>query len=243
MGAEITESDTVIPSGIVIFVPNAGATEPGFFEYVANDGKADSAGATITLNLGNVAPNSAPGIDLNGNAVDGLDFRTIFTPGGGAVAIVDPANLNVGDGDNNNIASATVRIANAPDGANEILAADPALAATNGITLNNTVPGTLTLTGFATPTAYAAVLRTLTYNNISPTPTRTIRTMTFTVNDGKENSVSAISTVDYPLALVGDANNNTLVGGLASDTLTGAAGADLLTGGGGADVFVYQNRE
>jgi Bacterial Ig domain/RTX calcium-binding nonapeptide repeat (4 copies) len=204
LGAEITEPNTVVanPQGIVIFVPNQGATGSASFEYVANDGKADSAGATVAFTLGNVLPNNAPGIDLNGDA-EGLDFSANFTPDAtpedNQVSIVDKKNLNVGDADNDNIASAIVTIANLQDGGAEILAVDTALANANGITVNATTPGTLTLTGFASTTTYATVLRTLTYNNTDATPSFTTRTVTVVVNDGKENSVPAVSTVQYPL--------------------------------------------
>ncbi|RMG10983.1 MAG: hypothetical protein D6728_09605, partial [Cyanobacteria bacterium J055] len=144
-------------------------------------------------NLGNVAANSAPGIDLNGNTVDGLDFTARFR--GPEVAIVDPVNLNVGDADNDEIASATVTITNLKDGVSEIL--DVTIA--HDISKSyNSATGTLTLSGFATVSEYAEVLRTVTYNNTALTPTPGARTITFTVNDGKENSVPAVSTVYYP---------------------------------------------
>lgn len=199
-GAEI-KADTAVtnPQGSVIFVPNPGATSSASFEYVANDGKADSAAATVALTLGNTLPNSAPQIDLNGDVAQDLDFRANFRPGGSPARIVDATNLTVTDADNDNIASATIKMASFPDGATESLGVDAALANTKGITTNyNGTTGTLTLTGFAPAMTYAEVLRTVTYSNTAPAPNLASRTVTFTVNDGKENSIAAVSTVLYP---------------------------------------------
>jgi Bacterial Ig domain/RTX calcium-binding nonapeptide repeat (4 copies) len=242
-GAEITEPNTVVTNaeGLVLFVPNPGAASTASFEYVASDGKADSAAATVTLNLGNVLPNSAPGVDLNGDAVDGLDFTARFR--GSEVAIVDSANLNVGDADNNDIASATIRISNLLDLGNEALNIDIILATEKGITVDQTTPGTLTLKGFATVSDYAEVLRTVTYNNTAANPTPNTRTITFVVNDGKDNSVTPVSTVVFPVDRIGDNTANTIVGSANSEDITGARGADTMTGGGGEDVFIYQNEQ
>ncbi|MCB1797184.1 MAG: cadherin-like domain-containing protein, partial [Candidatus Competibacteraceae bacterium] len=68
--------------------------------------------ATVTVTV--TCVNDAPIVDLNGPA-SGIDFAATFTEGGGAVAIVDPAELTVSDVDNPTLASATVTIGNLLD--------------------------------------------------------------------------------------------------------------------------------
>lgn len=71
----------------------------------------------------NVRAGAPPILDLNGPDV-GLDYEATFIQGGGPVAIVDSANLTIGDTDSTLLNSATITITNLLDGVAEIVAAD-----------------------------------------------------------------------------------------------------------------------
>ncbi|HPE71425.1 MAG TPA: Ig-like domain-containing protein [Candidatus Competibacter sp.] len=144
--------------------------------------------ATVTVTV--TCVNDAPIVDLNGPA-SGIDFAATFTEGGGAVAIVDPAELTVSDVDNPTLASATVTIGNLLDTGMETLAAT---VTGTSITANYVAP-TLTLTGPDSLANFQQVLRGVTYNNGSSNPNATARGITFTVDDGAAASAVATSTV------------------------------------------------
>ena len=144
---------------------------------------------TITVNC----TNDAPVLDLNGPAA-GIDFTAIFTDGGGAVAVVDAANLTVADVDNPNLASATVTLADRPDGAVESLSSNTVGTSISAVAYN-AATGVLLLNGPDTAANFQTVLRTVTYNNTSPNPNTTARSITFLVNDGADDSAIATSAV------------------------------------------------
>ncbi len=58
-----------------------------------------------------------------------------------------------------------------------------------------------------------------------------------TTNDQNDNNNSS----NQPVAIMGDAKNDTLVGSQEDEILTGGKGSDILTGGGGKDVFNYSD--
>jgi hypothetical protein len=144
---------------------------------------------TITVNC----TNDAPVLDLNGPAA-GIDFTAIFTDGGGAVAVVDAANLTVADVDNPNLASATVTLTDRPDGAVESLSSNTVGTSISAVAYN-AATGVLLLNGPDTAANFQTVLRTVTYNNTSPNPNTTARSITFLVNDGADDSAIATSAV------------------------------------------------
>ena len=60
----------------------------------------------------------------------------------------------------------------------------------------NAMTGVLTLTGNASPAAYQAALRTVTYTNSSETPSTATRTVTFTASDGPPPAGTATRQID-----------------------------------------------
>ncbi|NJN05508.1 MAG: tandem-95 repeat protein, partial [Rhodobacteraceae bacterium] len=153
--------------------------------------------STATVSVTVTCVDDAPAVDLNGGVVAGIDFTATFTEGGGAVAIVDAAQLTVSDLDSPNLASATVTLTNLLDAGQETLAVDPATVAPNTLitAAYNGGTGVLDLTGAATLAEYQAVLRSLTYTDGSANPDPTARVITIVVNDGVNNSPPATSTV------------------------------------------------
>ncbi|MCC8999988.1 MAG: Ig-like domain-containing protein [Candidatus Contendobacter sp.] len=171
--------------------PNYCNTPPGTtldtFTYTLTPG---SASATVSVTV--TCVDDPPAVDLNGPPA-GIDFAATFTEGGGPVAIVDAAQLTVSDLDSPNLASATVTLTNLLDAGAETLSAN---VAGTSITANYVAAaGALTLTGPDTVANFQTVLRTVTYNNTSPNPNTTNRSITVVVNDGASNSPVATSTV------------------------------------------------
>jgi hypothetical protein len=121
------------------------------------------------------------------------NFAATFVAGLGPQPIVDQNNLSVTDTDDANLRSATVTLANRPDGNAESLSAD-----TSGTTIvanYNAQTGVLTLTGPASTDDFESVLRTVRYNNTALNPSGSNRSVTFVADDGTVNSNTATSTV------------------------------------------------
>lgn len=152
------------------------------------------------------APNVAPAVDLNG-AEAGADSSATFTPGDGAVLIVDG---DASDGEalfvadnTNHLVSATIRLTNDLDAHRETLA-----VITTGTNIVATLgpagaSRTLTLSGFDSRSAYQQVLRTVTYNNTVALPNTAQRLIEFTLNDGSLASAVAVSrvTISFPVRI------------------------------------------
>ncbi|MFO1304131.1 MAG: IPTL-CTERM sorting domain-containing protein [Burkholderiales bacterium] len=176
--------------GSFTYTPAPAYAGPDTFTYTINNGVGTS-GATVTITV----TNALPVIDLNG-APSGIDFGPVtFTEGGGPLPIVDAAALTVTDADSATLASATVVITNLADAAAEFLSVtciDAAPGCSGAILAADVVytpaTGTLAIARVAPLADYQALLRTLRYDNTSPTPTATQRNITVTINDGIANN-------------------------------------------------------
>jgi hypothetical protein len=155
----------------------------------ANGGVDLSAPETFTLTVTPV--NDPPAVDLNGPAA-GTGYDASFIEGGVPVPIVDAAAMTVTDIDSNVLVEATLTLASAPDGSDEVLAVN-----VGGSGLSAAYAGgVLTLTGNASVADYQAVLRTATYSNVSNNPDETPRQIAFLVeDDGGGVSAPAVATV------------------------------------------------
>ncbi len=181
----LTSTANLLPNNLVVNAdgsfsytpPPSFAGSDGFSYGISNAGGSSS--TTVTLNVSN----ALPVVDLNGGA-SGIDFGPAsFTEGGGAVVIVDSANLTVSDADSTMLASATATITNLLDGSSESLAATPSGAILAGDIVYTAGTGTLTITRLTTLADYQAVLRTLVYSNGSANPSTTQRDISVAVND------------------------------------------------------------
>ena len=165
--------------------------------------------------------NDAPDVDSGGTLA--------YTENGPATA-VDPG-LTVTDPDAGaSITGATVAITVNFAGAQDVLALANPLSHPL-ISAGAQVGNTLTLTGTASPAAYQAALRDVTYRNSSEGPSTLTRTVTFTVTDSTTLSDSAnrsitVTAVNDPPTAVNDAGatdedtplNVAAPGVLANDT-------------------------
>lgn len=140
----------------------------------------DAAGAPAAASRGVVVTptNDAPVVTI-GNAT-----TVNFTEGGSPV-VIDNA-ITVTDPESNTLTGATVAVTANGQNAQDRLAFTPV----HGITATYDV-GTraLSLTGNATAAQYADALRTVTYENISSSPSVATRTIAFAATDGASSAV------------------------------------------------------
>ncbi|GKQ54999.1 S-layer family protein [Bradyrhizobium sp. Ce-3] len=168
-----------------------------------------------------------------------------------AATAIDSA-LTVTDGDDANLASATVHITGNYVSGEDVLG----FTAQNGITGSfDAATGTLTLTGSSSVANYQAALASVTYHNTSDNPSGLARTVTITANDGTLDStpvtdtinvtpvndppvVTAGHTLNYtenqvataldPAVTVTDVDNTTLAGATVQITGNYVSGEDVL---------------
>lgn len=164
-------------------------TTPREITIIANDGALNSNKITLTVEVQSV--NDPPELDLNGSQ-NGENFRTTFNTETDVKTAVG-GDIVLRDVDNTTMASAVVKLVDAPDGVDEILDAQR-----SGTNINITFdPATheLRLSGSDTIANYEKVLATVSYLNtaVSPTPSR--RVVTFTVMDGIDGSSLVKSTI------------------------------------------------
>lgn len=130
------------------------------------------------------SPNEAP-------VASGIEAAALSSDG---TAIVITNSLTLADADDVNIETATVAITSGFDAATDTLAFTDA----NGITgAYVAATGVLTLTGPATVADFQAALRTVTHANSDAAPIFD-REITFTVNDGTDDSNALTRIVDLP---------------------------------------------
>jgi len=165
--------------------------------FTVNDGITNSVAATRNINVDN-----APLL----STIESQELS--YNPGGGAVQIT--AALTATDADNANLSGGTVAFAGYYEFGKDILAFVDA----NGITGNwDAATGRLTLSGVSSVANYQAALRSIQYSNISSTPVRLKRTISFVLNDGTANGNTVTRVINLgfsPLTLTGGESANLL---------------------------------
>ncbi|MEN6449040.1 MAG: peptidylprolyl isomerase [Thermoguttaceae bacterium] len=137
---------------------------------------------------------ATPAVYLSGSASN-AGYSTTFTSGSSAVAIA-ASTATIVDADSTLLASMTVSIIGLLDGSSETLAAD----VTGTSVTSSYSGGVLTLTGAASVSDYVKLLKKVTYNNASASPTAGNRTIEVVVNDGVVDSKAATATVNVKLS-------------------------------------------
>ena len=156
--------------------------------FIINDGDDDS--NTQTRNISVTKVNNAPVL----SAIETSDI--LHFAGNGQKTITNSVLLV--DTDDANIDSAFVEISSG------FIAGEDTLyfVDQNGITGSwNNTSGTLTLTGTTTKANYQTALRSVTYENLSGSPTMSDRTIGFTANDGTEDGNTVTRDVVYPTSI------------------------------------------
>ncbi len=179
----------------VTYTPNANycnnppGTSPDTFTYTLTPG-----GSTATVSVTVTCVADPPDVTTSGGslAYTENDPATPIDPG---LTVTDPDAGAM-------ITGATVAITANFAGAQDVLALTGLHAP---ITAGPQIGSTLTLTGTATPAAYQAALRDVTYVNTSEGPSTLARTVTFTVTD--ETALSDSATRGITVAAVNDPPN------------------------------------
>ena len=259
--ADHNETPTVDETSVVISA-NANSDTADFSSLVIN-GSGDTTRIDVdTANFDFLAQGEAAIFDVAFNVVSGVDtvarqititingvndapVATSGTPtqnyltGDGAV-VVD-SQLTLVDPDTPNLVGAEVAIT-----ANFTLGEDTlGFVDQLGISgMYDATTGVLTLSGPASVADYQTALRSVTFENTATPPSESVRTISFTADDGIAVGPAAttdITVVDpiigtpLPDVLTGDGNVDFIFGLDGVDTLSGLGGDDFLEGGGGDD--------
>ncbi|MEO8056711.1 MAG: DUF4347 domain-containing protein [Burkholderiales bacterium] len=157
--------------------------------YSVNDGSGYVVAGTTALSI---APaNDAPTLDLSGSEVAGNNFVTTFRPRGAEVAVV-ASDAVINDIDDTLMTGGTVAItAGASDNVFGTIyetlrsTAGSSFTGASGGVITITGNGTtaLTFSGSATSAEYAALLKTVFYNDANPNAFKGDRTITISVTD------------------------------------------------------------
>ncbi len=108
-----------------------------------------------------------------------------FTYNSGDSPTTITSTITVADGDDTNIESAAISITGNFDSTEDVLAFTNQLGITGSY---SSVTGVLTLTGSSSLANYQTALRAVTYQNTDPAPSELTRTVSFTINDGDDDS-------------------------------------------------------
>nr|WP_259372163.1 Ig-like domain-containing protein [Caldimonas mangrovi] len=170
-------------------VPGSALAADADRTIVASVSTTDAAGNTTTAtDTESYTVNAAPSVlDLDGSAA-GTGYATTFTENGAAVSIAD-TDATLVDTDSATLTGATITLTNAQAG--DVLAAGSMPPGITASVSGNTV----TLTGSASPAAYASAIRAVTFANTSENPSTTARTIEVVVNDGHNPSNTATTTI------------------------------------------------
>lgn len=177
--------------GLSLLDPNP---DPLNLPIIGTDEDGDAIAAAIDVNF--TPSNQAPVLDLDASEA-GTDFTATFIVGGGLIDIADD-DTTITDADDTMIESATITLTTNPDGLDESLVLSAPLP--GGIIATTTDNNLFVLEGTATLADYQAAIELIQYNNVSLTPTLGDRTITVVVNDGEDNSNTAVSTVTVETA-------------------------------------------
>ena len=192
---------------------------------VTNNGTGNAQGRTVFL--GDLPTNTASiEITMQSTSNEQLNlalydmagsYQTDYIAGGPGIAI-SSSITSVSDEDDTNIESARIVLTNAKAG--DVLNIDNSLLPTGVTAVTDTsTPGQIIInvTGSATKSDYASIIKGITFENTDTSPDATPRVVQVTVNDGDVDSNVAVSTIDV-----------TTGGSLVSSGSADAASADAV---------------
>ncbi len=157
----------------------APSSTPRLLTMVVSDGEYTSQPFTTRLTIGGV--NNPPTIHWQpvSSGEHEKTYVTSYKEGRSAIPIVPPHTI-LTDSDSPHLSGLTITLQNPLDGEHEILQS----ALTDSTMTQTFSNGVLTISGSASPEAYQNVMRSVTYENHSPTPNTTPRTITIVSSDG-----------------------------------------------------------
>ena len=162
-------------------------------EWTVNDGIADSLPETSSITV--IAVNDPPELSGLGGTMTYLV---------GAEATVIDSSVGLTDPDNDSMDGAVIQITGNYQAGEDTLGIEAGFSLPTGVTASLT-GDTLTVSGSATIAQYQSILEHVTYSNSSSNPNTADRTVTWTVNDGEDDSAGQTSTIEirYRPALSG----------------------------------------
>ncbi len=116
--------------------------------------------------------------------LDSIEVSTITYNSGDSPTIITD-DISTYDGDDTDIENATVEITGNFDSSEDVLAFTDQLGITGSW---DAINGVLTLSGTSSVANYQTALRAVTYENTDPAPVENTRTISFTINDGDDDS-------------------------------------------------------
>ncbi len=144
-------------------------------------------------------------IQINAEPVLSSIESSSLTFNSGDSPLTITSSLAISDGNDTNIEDATVAITSNFDGTEDVLG----FTNQNGITGSySSGTGILTLTGSATLANYQTALRSVTYQNTDPAPGTATRTISFTINDGDDDSNAEARNIDIVKANIAPVLSN-----------------------------------
>ncbi|WP_415884957.1 tandem-95 repeat protein [Neptuniibacter sp. QD37_6] len=188
-------SVSINADGTYTYTPDAHYTGSDSFTITVTDPQGATTEITVQVTVTPV--NDAPILDLDGSSA-GLNYAASYTLDGSAVAVADSDNL-ISDIDDTHIESATITLTNPQAG--DLLSVG---SLPSGITVSASTSSSITLTGSALKSDYQAALNAITFSTSGSD--RTDRTISVTVNDGDDDSNTALATVSInlpPLTVTG----------------------------------------
>ncbi len=234
---------TINPDGTITYTPNPDFNGTDRFTYtVTSGGVTETAFVDVVINPVNDAPN----LDLdrdNSSSIIGTGYRTTFTEEPRLVAIAD-RDAVIKDLDSAIISSATITLANRPNGTAESLTILGSLPP--GITASryNSSTGQLVLTGSTSLTDYQTAIAQIAYTNAAISIDRRDRTIQVVINDGTTNSNIARTIIQYgdePRTprpnTSGSQGSDRIIGTDGDDILNGFSDIDYIDGRGGNDII------
>ena len=181
-------------TGALSGTPDDGDVENLEILITADDGQGNQVTDSFALVVDEgIGENIRPEVNLNSEET-GVDTTVTFDPETEGVSIAENGRVTDSDPENNTLTGATIEITNPLDGDAEELSVD-----TEGTNITATVEnGVLTLTGDDDVENYERVLQRIRYNNTAENPDLTPREIEIMVSDGIDESLVAISTVEFP---------------------------------------------
>ena len=183
--------------------------DAGAFYYIRVDG------AAVIDEAGNAFTGIADNTTLDFRTSGGTNLAPVLTTDAGSASFVEGADtastpvvidagLTLADADNTTLSSATVSLTGNFQSAEDVLAFTNDDITMGNITASyNSGTGVLALTSSgatATLAQWQSALRSVVYTNASDTPATSTRTISFSVNDGTDNSTPATRTVTVTAA-------------------------------------------
>ena len=222
---------SVQAAGVLSFATAPDASGTAVVTVVARDDGGTAEGGQdvsqpVTFTVTVLRGNTPPWLDLD-LAASGTGFAAQFVGDGGPVHITAGEGLGLMDAEDTHLQGATVRLTNALDGSEEVLAVDAEGRQIGAVYDESN--GVLSLSGLATLEEYAAVLRTTTYENTSQVPGTMDRAIEFVVSDGEDESPAAVAVVSVSAGVVLELMPGWNLLSLPVDPGAGATTGDVLS--------------